>query len=86
MIGWIVLCFVIISSAFATAMYDVNPFISLFIMLLALIPGYFIFKLSLQSKRGTQRHERTTSRLKSTKDRGKVINFPEGGRTNYDIK
>lgn len=86
MIGWIVLCFVIVSSAFATAMYDVNPFISLLIMLTALIPGYFIFKLSMQSQRGTQRHERTPNRLKSSKDRGKVINFPEGGRSKFDIK
>lgn len=86
MIGWIVLCFVIVSSAFASAMYDVNHFISLFIMLLALIPGYFIFKLSFQRKRGTYRYDRTPNRLKSNKDRGKVINFPEGGRTKFDIK
>ncbi len=86
MIGWVILCIVIVTAAFTSAILDVNYLISLLIMLTALVPGYYIFKLSMQYPKRV-RHNPDKQIGKAHIDKhgtGRVINFPKGGRTKFD--
>lgn len=85
MIGWIILCIIIIAAAFTSAVYNINTYISLLIMLSSLVPGYFIFKLSMLTPKIVHKKEHNNKKQFKSQ-RGKVVNFPEGGRKKFNIK